>query len=126
MTPEESSDLSMLGEIIYGNLFGGTIFTCLLFGLYIASFSIALYTSGKTGIRGRPRKVLWGCILVLLLCNVWNFADQIILLIVDIKTTFMVSESLDTVLNTYFTLSGEVTIVDSVPFNINASIFNFL
>ncbi|KAE9402378.1 hypothetical protein BT96DRAFT_991183 [Gymnopus androsaceus JB14] len=114
MTPEESSELSLLGQILYSNLFGGNIFTCLLFGLYILAFSISLYPSAKTGIRARPRKVLWACIIVLLLCNVWSFANQIIALIVDIKTTFMISDSLETVLDTFIARDSKVSIVDNL------------
>ncbi|KAE9402974.1 hypothetical protein BT96DRAFT_917771 [Gymnopus androsaceus JB14] len=119
MTPEESSDLSLLGQVLYTNLFGGSIFTFLLFGLYILAFFIALCTSVKTGIQGRPHKVLWGCMIILLLCYVWNLVEQILILIVDIKTTFIISGSLDTVLDTYFARVGKTDIVGSVPFNIN-------
>lgn len=59
--------------------------------------------------------------MILLVCNIWNFANYTIITIVDIKTTFMASEDLDTTIDAYYSNLAKVDIVDNLPFDISVS-----
>ncbi|KAJ3745331.1 hypothetical protein DFH05DRAFT_1006065 [Lentinula detonsa] len=98
-----------LGSTILGELFGGAVPTCTLFGLYICALAISIYICAENGIHGRPQKILWACMTLLSLCNVWHYGIQI-------KFALLAASSLS---DHHIQVEKPLTQVCTVPLNIN-------
>ncbi|KIK61699.1 hypothetical protein GYMLUDRAFT_260735 [Collybiopsis luxurians FD-317 M1] len=92
MIVEEKKYLLGQGSRLYGMLLGGCIPMCMLFGVYVLALLIAVYISFEKGVPGRPQKVLWKYMILLLVCNIWNFGNQLSSIIFDVSMTSMLSE----------------------------------
>ncbi|KIK61698.1 hypothetical protein GYMLUDRAFT_42720 [Collybiopsis luxurians FD-317 M1] len=108
MTNEESKHFR--GSTIFETL-SGCILACVLFGGYFLALLVAIYISFEKGVSGRPQKILWKLMVLLLICNIWNLGQKITYVILDV---WMLSDAA-------VLYSGEKVLARqaSIPFAIN-------
>ncbi|KAJ3865852.1 hypothetical protein EV359DRAFT_62807 [Lentinula novae-zelandiae] len=110
MTMQNHVDLSVLGSKIFGQLSGGAIPTCALFGFYICALGISVNICSKKGFHSRSQKILYACMTLLSLCNVWHLGIQI-------ETVLTMATAL---LSEHHSRKGELLArMCTVPLNIN-------